>query len=112
MSEFVSSRRLVRDSVDRLQPYHPVEDPTRLASRLGMSVDQILKLDSNENPYGCSIFVQEALASFDRYHFYPDAQATVARERIAATGAPHWREFIEAWDANAADQALKNGTAA
>jgi histidinol-phosphate aminotransferase len=84
MSEFVSSRRLVRDSVDRLQPYHPVEDPTRLASRLGMSVDQILKLDSNENPYGCSIFVQEALASFDRYHFYPDAQAAVARERIAA----------------------------
>jgi len=41
-----------------------------------------------------------------------DQEVAFARERIAATGAPHWREFIEAWDANAADQALKNGTAA
>jgi predicted PolB exonuclease-like 3'-5' exonuclease len=24
-----------------------------------------------------------------------------AREKLAATGAPHWREFIAAWDANA-----------
>jgi histidinol-phosphate aminotransferase len=79
-----STRRLVRETVARLQPYHAVEAPEHLAARLGMPVEQVLKLDSNENPYGCSFRVQEALASFDRYHFYPDAQATVARERIAA----------------------------
>jgi predicted PolB exonuclease-like 3'-5' exonuclease len=28
-------------------------------------------------------------------------EVSVARERIAATDAPHWREFIAAWDANA-----------
>jgi histidinol-phosphate aminotransferase len=49
-----------------------------------MSVDQILKLDSNENPYGCSFRVQETLATFDRYHHYPDAQARRVRERIAS----------------------------
>jgi len=28
-------------------------------------------------------------------------EVSLARERVAATGAPHWREFIAAWDANA-----------
>jgi histidinol-phosphate aminotransferase len=77
-------RRLVRDSVEQLRPYEPVEAAEHLAARLGMPVEQIVKLDSNENPYGCSLRVQEALASFDRFHFYPDAQATVVRERVAA----------------------------
>ena len=27
------------------------------------------------------------------------AELSVARERIAASGAPHWREFLGAWDA-------------
>jgi predicted PolB exonuclease-like 3'-5' exonuclease len=29
-------------------------------------------------------------------------EVSLAREKIAATGAPHWKEFIAAWDANAA----------
>ena len=77
-------RRLVRESVEQLHAYTPVEAAEHLAARIGMPVDQIAKLDSNENPYGCSLRVQEALAEFDRYHFYPDAQATVVRERVAA----------------------------
>lgn len=28
-------------------------------------------------------------------------EVSLARERIAATNATHWREFIAAWDANA-----------
>ena len=28
-------------------------------------------------------------------------ELSFAREKLAATGAPHWREFIAAWDANA-----------
>jgi histidinol-phosphate aminotransferase len=89
MSESVSSRSLVRGVVEQLRPYHPVEDPAQLAARIGMPLDQIVKLDSNENPYGCSIFVQEVLSAFDRYHFYPDAQAVVARERIGAYAGVH-----------------------
>jgi histidinol-phosphate aminotransferase len=76
-------RRIVRESVEQLSAYHPVEAPEELAARLGMPIDAILKLDSNENPYGASFRVQEALATFDRYHHYPDAQARVVRERIA-----------------------------
>jgi predicted PolB exonuclease-like 3'-5' exonuclease len=29
-------------------------------------------------------------------------EVSFAREKIAAVDAPHWREFIAAWDANAA----------
>jgi hypothetical protein len=28
-------------------------------------------------------------------------EVSLAREKIAASGAPHWQEFIAAWDANA-----------
>jgi len=30
-----------------------------------------------------------------------EQELAVARERIAATGAPHWRQFLDAWSANA-----------
>ena len=29
------------------------------------------------------------------------SEVLLARDKIAATNAPHWREFIAAWDANA-----------
>jgi predicted PolB exonuclease-like 3'-5' exonuclease len=32
-------------------------------------------------------------------------ELSFAREKLAATGAPHWREFIAAWDANAETRA-------
>lgn len=83
MSSETEQRKLVRESIEELTPYHPVESPESLSARLSMPLDMILKLDSNENPYGASISVQEALGSFDRYHFYPDAQATSLRERLA-----------------------------
>jgi hypothetical protein len=30
------------------------------------------------------------------------AEVSLARERIASTGAPHWQAYLEAWDANVA----------
>ncbi len=88
MSSEIEQRSLVRAAIQDLTPYTPVESPESLSARLGMPLDMILKLDSNENPYGASISVQEALGAFDRYHHYPDAQATSLRERLAIyTGA-------------------------
>ena len=83
MSSETEQRSLVRSAIEELTPYTPVESPEALATRLGMPLDMILKLDSNENPYGASISVQEALGAFDRYHYYPDAQSTSLRERLA-----------------------------
>ena len=83
MSSEVDERQIVREAILDLQPYHPVEPPENLAARLGMPLDMIAKLDSNENPYGASISVQEALGTFDRFHHYPDAQAASLRERLS-----------------------------
>jgi histidinol-phosphate aminotransferase len=77
-------RPIVRNAVEQLHAYDPVEAAEELAARLGMPLDMVVKLDSNENPYGCSLRVQEALAAFDRFNYYPDAQARSTRERIAA----------------------------
>lgn len=92
VSRDLNQRQFVRERIRNLRPYHPVEAPEALAARLGMPVERILKLDSNENPYGCSILVQERLTAFDRYHHYPDAQAERVRERLAIySGAPTGR---------------------
>ena len=50
--------------------------------RLGMTPAEVSKLDANENPYGCSVRVQELLASFDQYHVYPDPLQTGLRDRL------------------------------
>jgi len=50
---------------------------------------EILKLNANENPYGCSPKVNRALQECDNYHIYPDAGQNQIREMLAAyTGLP------------------------
>ena len=43
-----------------------------------------------------------------------EQEMAFARERIAATGAPHWRQFLDAWERGRrlSVRALTNGTAA
>lgn len=81
--------RLVRPAVAALEAYTPILPVDVLARRLGLPMARIVKLDANENPYGCSLRVQEALASFDRYQLYPDPNQGALREALAHyTGAP------------------------
>src|SRR5262245_14213902 len=70
MSRFWSS------VVHGLSPYVPVEQP---------KLDSIVKLNSNENPYGPSPRVLAAIASAtDRLRLYPDPRASNLCETIAA----------------------------
>lgn len=91
----IGTRRLVRDAVTRLEAYTPVPSIERLAEMVGLPVERIVKLDQNENPYGCSLRVQEALAAYDRYHLYPDSEHRAARRRLAGyTGLPSERILV------------------
>ena len=47
-----------------------------------MPVGGIIKLDANENPYGCSPRVNQALADYPYLSVYPDAQQTELRELL------------------------------
>lgn len=91
----IGTRRLVRDAVARLEAYTPVPSIERLAETVGLPVERIVKLDQNENPYGCSLRVQETLAAYDRYHLYPDPEHHAARQRLANyTGLPAERILV------------------
>lgn len=72
--------------------YQPIEPADLLAERLGVPAADVAKLDGNENPYGPSPRVLEALARFDGYHRYPDPQQRALREALAGytgVGAEH-----------------------
>lgn len=62
----------VRRSVEEMEEYVPISTPEALAQKFGLRPDQIVKLDGNENPYGCSPRVTRGLGRFDSYHRYPD----------------------------------------
>jgi histidinol-phosphate aminotransferase len=64
--------------------YSPPEDLEVVAARAGRPADELIKLDANENPYGPSPHVREALASFAGFHLYPDPDQRDLRAAIAA----------------------------
>lgn len=72
----------VRPHLLDIEAYAPIEPPEVVAKELGIAPDRIVKLDANENPYGPSPKVREALASFDGYQYYPDPEQRAVREAI------------------------------
>ena len=75
--------RRVRPELLDLLGYEPIEPVDVLAEELGVPTDQIVKLDGNENPYGPSPRVKEALANFNLYHIYPDPEQRRVRQALA-----------------------------
>jgi histidinol-phosphate aminotransferase len=73
-------------------PYVPVEPPDEVAQRIGLPPERIVKLDANENPYGPSPKVAEALAKAQTYHVYPDPEQRKVRAALGRyTGfEPEW----------------------
>jgi histidinol-phosphate aminotransferase len=51
---------LVRIDMSRFGAYSPCKSPDVIARKLGIPESEIIKLDANENPYGCSPRVREA----------------------------------------------------
>jgi len=74
---------LVQPHLMAMPSYEPVEPIDVMAERLGIPAERIVKLDGNENPYGPSPRVAEALARYDYYHIYPDPAQRKVREAVA-----------------------------
>ena len=77
-------RNSIRPDIARMEEYTPVQPFEVLSKRLGRRPEEIIKLDANENPYGPSPRVQEALSRFLWYHIYPDPQQNELREALSA----------------------------
>jgi len=67
----VNADKLIRGDLIDLPSYEP-PDLQAVASEAGLPVQQLVRLDSNENPYGPSPQVARALADCAVYQYYPD----------------------------------------
>lgn len=74
---------LLRQRRVPIAPPAPVEPTDVLAARYGLAPERIVRLDTNENPYGPPLRVQEALAACDEYHRYPDPEGREIRRLLA-----------------------------
>ena len=76
--------RLVQEHLKMLTPYEGVEPPEVLAERAGIAPEQVVKLDANENPYGASPLIAQALIDFPWTSIYPDPAQRRVRAALAA----------------------------
>lgn len=87
---------MVRPEIREMESRLPGDSLSIASKRLGLEPEDIIKLDANENPYGCSVRVQELLAGYDFYHHFPDplqsnlrvkleSYTGIRRERIVPT---------------------------
>lgn len=85
----------VRPELERVAPYEPGESLDAFSARVGIPVERLIKLNSNESPYGPSPRVLAALGSYARYNLYPDPAAPVLRPALAQyTGVPVEHIFV------------------
>ncbi|MGQ0438753.1 aminotransferase class I/II-fold pyridoxal phosphate-dependent enzyme, partial [Bacillus sp. B-TM1] len=72
----------VKEQLLTLRAYVPGKNIEEVKREFGLS--KIVKLASNENPFGCSACVTEALTSLaSQYALYPDGYAFELRTKVA-----------------------------
>ncbi|MDO9333416.1 MAG: histidinol-phosphate transaminase [Dehalococcoidales bacterium] len=64
--------KLIRKDLIAFGGYSAATSPETLDGKIDVATRDIVKLDANENPYGCSPRVQKALARYKQYNIYPD----------------------------------------
>jgi histidinol-phosphate aminotransferase len=76
--------RFFRKDHAQLDPYSPVKPLEVLAEEIGVRVEDLVKLDANENLYGPIPEILAELAACRVLHIYPDPSQTHLRRDIAA----------------------------
>lgn len=84
MSGASQDRVRIRADIAAMEAYTPTASLDVFAERLGFPVEQLVKLDANENPYGPSPRARAALAALDVMHIYPDPASGALREKLSA----------------------------
>ncbi len=72
----------VRPELDRIAEYIPGESLEAFSARIGIPVEQLIKLNSNESPYGPAPGVLSALSDHRTYNNYPDSNAKALRAAL------------------------------
>lgn len=73
-----------KEVLQKMTPYQPGKSAEYIKKQY--NVEKIVKLASNENPYGYSPVLHEALKDFAyNFEFYPDGYATELRNKLSET---------------------------
>jgi len=72
-------KKLINPELLTLKSYTPIEPIEILSQR---NQGRIVKLDGNENPYGCSPKVYQELSNYPYYHIYPDPEQRELRQAL------------------------------
>ncbi|TMW74098.1 histidinol-phosphate transaminase [Alteribacter natronophilus] len=73
---------MVKESLKGLTPYQPGKPVDEVKRELGL--EKVVKLASNENPYGCSPLAKEAISrALQDVAVYPDGYAQKLRTKVA-----------------------------
>ena len=75
--------KFIRPELKAFGGYSAATSPETLVGKIEVPPDKIVKLDANENPYGCSPRVSKALAGFKQFHIYTDNYQTRLRQQLA-----------------------------
>ena len=78
-----SIEKFIRPDLASFGGYSAATSPETLAGKVEVPVENIIKLDANENPYGCSPGVGRALAACPDFNIYPDNGQAVLRKLLA-----------------------------
>ncbi len=71
----------VRPTIKSLTGASYNKSPDLLSGKI--PAEQIIKLNGNENPYGCSPRVNQMLAEYQKFHIYPDFTQQEMRKTLA-----------------------------
>lgn len=82
MTEDAGIERLVRRHLVSFVGYAASKSPETLVGKTEVPAESIIKLDANENPYGCSPRVNQALAAYTDISVYPDSGQTELRKQL------------------------------
>src|SRR6266581_1088800 len=73
----------VRPELESMTAYLPGESLVAFSTRTGIPLQHIIKLNSNESPYGPVPSAIEALGDCKNYNNYPDSDATILRAALS-----------------------------
>jgi len=74
--------KLIRADLASFGGYSAHTSPETLEGKVEVPLEAIIKLDANENSYGCSPRVSRALADYQDYNIYPDDGQTRLRKLL------------------------------
>ena len=75
--------KFMRSGLSEVDVYAASKASDVLSKEIGIPVDKIIKMDDNENPYGCSPRVMKAFATSHEFNTYADVTQKELHEQIA-----------------------------